>query len=173
MKAKLFILIFLCAMSIDVVFFNVASASAENWVEVTRFTGSGAQNYATNYFICNNAEWRIRYEYVTNPQLSVLTFFKVFIYSKGEDAIYVDSIDIFGANDTSGISYVHNKTGTFYLKINANTQSNKIFIEQDTNSVPEFPSLIFVLPLIVAVSLGLLVYCRKKIAKTIISKPKD
>src|SRR5665647_546489 len=59
----------------------VESAFAENWVEVTRFTGSGAQNYTTNYFTCNNAEWRIRYEYVTNPQLSILTLFKVFILS--------------------------------------------------------------------------------------------
>jgi hypothetical protein len=140
----------------------VESASAENWVEATRFTGSGAQNYTTNYFTCNNAEWRIRYEYVTNPRLSILTFFKVFIYSKGEDTIYVDSIDKFGANDTSGISYVHNKTGTFYLKINANTQSYKIFIEQDTNSVPEFSSWTFPLLLTIMVaSSGLLVYLKK------------
>ena len=118
----------------------VESASAENWVEVARFTGSGPQNYTTNYFTCNNAEWRIRYEYVTNPQLSILTLFKVFLYSKGEDTIYVDSIDTFGANDTSGILNVHNKIGTFYLKIDANTQSYKIFIEQDTSSGPEFPS---------------------------------
>ena len=147
----------------------VESASAENWVEVTRFAGSGAQNYTTNYFTCNNAEWRIRYEYVTNPQLSILTFFKVFIYSKGEDAIYVDSIDKFGANDTSGILNVHNKTGAFYLKINANTQSYKIFIEQDTNSVPEFPS--WTIPLLLAMMLataGLLVYHKKHI---LIKKP--
>ena len=140
----------------------VESASAENWVEVTRFTGSGAQNNTTNYFTCNSAEWRIRYEYVTNPQLSILTIFKVFIYSKGENTIYVDSIDKFGANDTSGISYVHNKTGTFYLKINANTQSYKIFIEQDTSSVPEFPS--WAVPLVFAVMVtlgGSLVYHKK------------
>ena len=139
----------------------VESASAENWVEVTRFTGSGAQNYTTNYFTCNNAEWRIRYEYVTNAQLSILTFFKVFIYSKGENAIYVDSIDKFGANDTSGISYVHNKTGTFYLKINANTQSYKIFIEQDTNSVPEL-SWLAIIPLLVGMlSLAMILRHRK------------
>ena len=139
----------------------VESAYAENWVEVTRFTGSGAQNYTTNYFTCNNAEWRIRYEYVTNPQLSISTFFKVFIYSKGEDTIYVDSIDKFGENDTSGISYIHNKTGTFYLKINANTQSYKIFIEQDTNSVPEL-SWLAIIPLLVGMlSLAMILRHRK------------
>jgi len=44
---------------------NVAFASSGNWVEVTRFEGTG---YQTGHFTCDYPEWRIRWEFTPTHQ---------------------------------------------------------------------------------------------------------
>ena len=147
---------------LSVVIPGIAFASSSDWSEVTRFTGSGTEHYTTDYFICEHAEWRIRWEYVPHPGLPLLALFSVYTYPQGEDTLYLDSIIKAGANDTNGTSYIHKNDGTFYSKINvATTESYTIIIEQDLNSIPEFPSWI-ILPLFLITTLfGITV--RKKI----------
>ncbi len=124
---------------------GIVFASQSDWVEVMRFTGSGTEHYTTDNFICEHVEWRIRWEYVPHSSLPMLALFSVYTYPQGEDSLYIDSIIKIGANDTSGISYIHNNDGTFYSKINvAITESYTIIIEQDLNSIPEFPSLVII-----------------------------
>jgi len=126
---------------------GIVFASSSSWIEVTRFTGSGTEHYTTDYFTCEHVEWRIRWEYLPHPSLSILALFNVYTYPQGEDTLYIDSIIKIGADDTNGTSYIHNNGGTFYSKINvATTESYTIIIEQDLNSIPEFPSWI-ILPL--------------------------
>ncbi|WP_455278481.1 hypothetical protein [[Eubacterium] cellulosolvens] len=126
---------------------NIVFASSNNWSEVTRFTGSGTEHYTTDFFNCEHVEWRIRWEYVPHPSLPFLALFSVYTYPQGEDVSYIDSIIKTGNNDTNGTSYIHNNDGTFYSKINvATTESYTIIIEQDLNSIPEFPSWI-ILPM--------------------------
>ena len=106
-------------------------------------------------------EWRIRWEYVPHPALPLLALFNVYTYPQGEDALYIDDIIKTGANDTNGTSYIHNNNGTFYSKINvALTESYTIIIEQDLNSIPEFPSLV-ILPLFLTATVLALVVRRK------------
>jgi hypothetical protein len=144
---------------------NVVSATPANWSEVVRFTGSGGESYSTDYFTCNYVEWRIRWSYVPDPSYPQYTVFSVFTYRQGEDALYVDSIMKTGGSDTSGTSYIHNKHGAFYSKINiANTQSYTIIIEQDMDSIPEF-SLFIILPMfMIATLLAVIVYRRKHLS---------
>jgi hypothetical protein len=132
---------------------GIVFASSSDWSEVTRFSGSGTEHYTTDYFNCEHVEWRIRWEYVPNHALPLLALFSVYTYPQREDTSYIDSIIKIGAKDTNGTSYIHNNNGTFYSKINvATTESYTIIIEQDLNSIPEFPSWV-ILPLILVVTL--------------------
>ena len=119
-------------------------ASSVNWFEVARFTGYGTNAYSTNEFICNHAEWRIIWEYIPNSQDSNLTLFAVFVYPIQQGfrgPTYLDSIIRNGTEDTKGISFIHDYHGTFTLNINAvDTESYSIIIEQNIDSIPEFPS---------------------------------
>ncbi|MCD6240042.1 hypothetical protein J7K27_00770 [Candidatus Bathyarchaeota archaeon] len=139
------------------------SASPENWVEVIRFTGSGTEQYTSEYFTCDHVEWRIRWEYVPDPEYPEFALFNVYTYPQGEDTLFIDSIIKSGADDTSGVSYIHNNAGTFYMKINvANTQSYTIIVEQDLDSIPEFPSFL-ILPLLFILSTLLFVGYKGKL----------
>ncbi len=116
-------------------------ASPENWQEVTRFTGSGTQGYNTGYFSCNHTEWRIRWSYVPDSSHPEYALFSFLTYPQGEIVSYIDFISEGGGSNTSGISYIHNNNGTFYGKVNvANTESYTVIIEQDMDSIPEYPN---------------------------------
>ena len=144
--------------------FSVVSATPANWSEVVRFTGSGTEQYTTNYFTCDHVEWRIQWSYVPDPNYPQYTVFSVVTYPQGEDTFYVDFIMKTGGSDTSGTSYIHNNQGTFYSKINvANTQSYTIIIEQDLDSIPEFPSFLILPLFMIATILAVIVYRKKSI----------
>ena len=138
---------------------DIAYATPSDWSEVTRFTGSATDMYTTDYFTCDHVEWRIRWEYVPTEY----TVFNVVTYPQGEDALYIDFIYKTGSEDTNGISYIHNKQGTFYMKINvANTESYTIIIEQDLESIPEFQSFFILSLFIVVTLLTIIVYKRRQ-----------
>jgi len=109
----------------------ISLVEATNWVEVTRFTGSGT----TDYFTCEHVEWRIRWEYTP----SKMAVFTVFVYEKGEDVWFIDSVYKTGDEETSGVSYIHNQKGTFYMDISAaNIENYTIIVEEDVDSISEF-----------------------------------
>jgi hypothetical protein len=152
-------LICLLLISSIIASFNVVLATPDNWSEVTRFTGSGTEVYTTDYFTCDHVEWRISWEYIPDSES---TIFWVYTYPQGEDALYIDVIYKTGADDTSGISYIHNNNGTFYMKIEvSNTQSYTIIVEQDLDSTPEFPSFLILPLFMIATLLAVIVYKRK------------
>ncbi len=154
---RLFLMGLASLLFLSVVTLGIVFASSSSWSEVTRFTGSGTEDYTTDYFNCEHAEWRIRWEYVPHSGLPMFALFSVYTYPQGEDALYIDYIIKIGANDTDGISYIHNSDGTFYSKINvAITESYTIIIEQDLNSIPEFPSWT-ILPLFLVTTLFVII----------------
>lgn len=140
-------------------------ASPDNWSEVVRFSGSGSEHYTTDYFACEHVEWRILWEYVPDPDYSEFTIFNVYTYPKGEEVMFTDCIIKTGAENTSGNSYIHNEAGTFYMVINiANTETYTIVVEQDLDSILEFPSIL-ILPLFMMTTvLALVVYKREQFA---------
>lgn len=163
MKEKICLFVLLLVFSITLVASsNFASATPANWSEVIRFTGTGSQTYNTTYFTCTHVEWRIRWEFVPHPVYPELTGLNVFTYPQGESVIFVDWIFQMGPSNTSGTSYIHNRAGTFYMSIaTANTQSYAIIVEQDLDSIPEFPTFL-ILPLFMIATLFVVIVHRRK-----------
>jgi hypothetical protein len=143
LKKPVFLLLIVAMISVMLTGFIGVKvlASPENWQEVTSFTGSGTKAYFTGYFTCDHTEWRIRWSYVpdsSHPEYALFTFDT---FPQGETVSYIDSISEGGGSNTSGISYIHNDNGTFRGKVNvANTESYTVIIEQDMDSIPEFPN---------------------------------
>ena len=66
---------------------------------------------------------------------------------------------------TSGVSNIHNNTGTFYMKINVlNTEEYSIIVEEDLHSIPEFPMSSMIL--LFAVLTATIIICQRKLLKT-------
>ena len=135
---------------------NPDNPSLDDWSEVAMFSGSGTENYTSDYFSCDYEEWRIRWEYVPSSQQPDLAFFSVFTYPKNEGdrgATYVNEIMKTGTADTNGTSFIHNYQGTFHMYIDVEeTESYTIIVEQNLNSIPEFPSWT-ILPLVIVATL--------------------
>jgi len=138
--------------------------SLDDWSEVARFSGSGSEKYTTDYFTCDHEEWRIRWEYVPDSQQPDLTSFSVFTYPKSEGdrrATYVNQIMKTGTADTNGTSFIKNYQGTFHMCIDVEgTESYTIIVEQNLNSIPEFPSWA-ILPLVLTITLFSIIVKRK------------
>jgi len=135
-----------------------SSVKAVDWVEVVRFTGGGT----TDYFTCDHVEWRITWEYTPDKNYPSLAVFNVVTYREGADVMFIDYIFKTGDSDTSGVSYIHNKDGTFYMKINvANAESYTIIVEQDLNSIPEFTPVALIIGLM-TVSASAVVLSKKR-----------
>lgn len=145
-------------------FADIALASSNNWIPVKEFSRYGSISYKTEEFTCNYVTWRIIWEYIPNSQNSNLTSFAVYIYplqSGSRGRTYVDSIIKYGTEETKGISIIDNYSGTFTLNIIAKeTESFKINIEQNVNSIPEFP-LLTILPLFLVSTLFVIVIKKK------------
>jgi hypothetical protein len=62
-----------------------------------------------------------------------------------------------GDLETSGVSYIRDQKGTFYMDIDAtNIENFTIIVEQDLDSIPEFPSWI-ILPLFLIATLSVII----------------
>ena len=72
---------------------SIASATLADWSEVTRFTGSGTEQYTTDYFACDHVDWRIRWECIPEFDHPELAEFSIFTYSQTDDVSYIDSIN--------------------------------------------------------------------------------
>ena len=122
--------------------------ASENWVEVIRFVGSSSIYKETESFQCNYADWRINWEYDSNP--SNPTVFKIDlltkngvthkIYSVTDNGLQNPTPGTFGKLKNKGICYVTNHQGNFSLYLISTAQSYTINVEQNTDSIPEFPS---------------------------------
>jgi hypothetical protein len=142
----------------------VFASSSNNWTEVARFTGGGSDSSTTDYFTCDHVEWRIRWEYVPRSDYPDYSVFGVITYEHGIEYIYVDMVNQMGSENTEGVSYIHNNEGTFYMEFSiANTESFTVIIEQDTSSIPEFPTWMTT-PLLVVAALAAIV-CKRKLDK--------
>ena len=132
-------------------------AAPENWSEVTRFEGSGTEQYNSPYFTCNHSEWRIRWNYTPVSPSNYSTF--IVVTTPQDEIGWVSYIVKHENITTNGISQIHNKSGTFYSAINvANLESYSVIIEQDLDSIPEYPSAIILLAIILGVSIPFAVW---------------
>ena len=143
---------------------GIVFASSSHWVEVARFTGN--EDTQTEQFTCDHVEWRIRWNYSTEFHMhqKSLGLFAMNVVEKEPKSI----VSSFGSGPTIGdkngtLSLGEN--GTFYLQIFAfNIYDYSVIVEQNIDSIPEFPSW-FIMPLFVTATLiGILV--RKRLMRT-------
>jgi len=141
------------------------SDPSNNWSEVTRFSGEGGIS-TTEHFTCDHVDWRIRWEYeprTDNPAGSALL---VYVYSYDGSFMrdhWFESIIKRGIGETNGILYIYNKNGTFNLDVLASTAGYTLIIEQNLDSIPEFPSWA-ILPVLFIASLTVILG-RKRVVR--------
>jgi len=119
---------------------GVVFASSENWVEVARFTG-GIFDDATESFLCDHVEWRIRWEFDVGhwhfPELYGLTF-TIIAQKDPQDYIssyVVNSVSSSLLDGRNGTSYIYDDNGEFHITIHPGILDNySIIIEQNTDS---------------------------------------
>jgi hypothetical protein len=135
------LLIFLVASTMTVQ--SLVLAETPNWSEVATFTGVGSQQTQnTTIFKISHPEWRIRWMITLDPNYTLAEGFFVYVYPQGETKNYVWTIYSVGGSPTNGTGYAENLTGSFYMTILAGTPgvlTYSLIVEQNLNSVPEFP----------------------------------
>jgi parallel beta-helix repeat protein len=105
---------------------SLPQVGATEWVEVARFTDSGT----TDNFICEHVEWRIRWEYVPSSSDPESAVFSVGTYEAKESEMLIDQVFKTGDEETSGVSYVHDREGVFYMNISAtNIEGFTVIVE--------------------------------------------
>jgi hypothetical protein len=141
-------------------FSTVVFASSGNWVQVARFTG-GAGITTTEPFTCDYVEWRIRWKYETrteNPEDP--PGLEICVYTQEYHSTYFEHLNNWGTEETNGTLIIHDKNGTFHLTIICGVPSYTVIIEQNLDSIPEFPSWTLFVVELFAVTFLLIVYRR-------------
>jgi hypothetical protein len=138
---------------------SVVFASSDNWVEVVTFHNI-VGFWATPRFNVFHDDWRIKWEiYPSNGSESPSLTVRVYHDMDHQGNEIISSLT---THETTGISNIYNASGKFFLVVQTtNTNSSSILIiEQNTDSIPEFPSWV-ALPLFLAATLVALFYRRR------------
>lgn len=164
-KRVMFALLLCFSISLFAVTSGIVFASSDNWSEVVRFTDAGII-FETEPFTCDHVEWRIRWEYVPEPEVpDEHLSLHVYVYAQEYPGTWFESIRKNGTEETNGTLYINDKNGTFHLAIISAVQNYTIIVEQDLESIPEFPSWIILPLFLVATSLAITV--RKRLLRPI------
>ena len=142
---------------------NTVLATPANWSEVARFTGGGAYQWInTTDFIIGHVDWRIRWSYVPDATFPDSAVLGVLIYLRAPNTPLIDYFGPMTVPDTSGTEYFHTDPGTFFLTVSmAFTESYTLIVEQDLDSIPEFPSFLIVPIFMITTLLTVIAYRRK------------
>jgi len=154
------------SISLSTVTSGIVLASLENWSEVTRFTGGTHEHaHKTESFTCDHVEWRIRWGY--EPRTDIpgdQTGIEFRVYTQENPDHWFKFGSHWGeSGETNGTNYIHDKNGTFHLEIISSAQNYTLIVEQDLDSIPEFPSWT-ILPIFTIATL-LIIICKQKLPK--------
>jgi hypothetical protein len=162
--AMLIVLLFCFCLLVSVV--GIAFASSGNWVEVTTFTGSGGV-HSTSHFTVDYVDWRIRWEVTPGNDSERGTSFNAYVFPESGGPQIEEMHYTIGTEKTTGIKYIYNHMGSFYIVVvTRNIADIKLVIEQNIESIPEFPSWIM-LPLFLMVTFSAIIV-KKKLNKNLI-----
>ena len=139
----------------------IVFASSGNWVEVITFAGSVGIG-STSHFTVDHVDWRIRLE-INPSNSSERPSFTVNVFHDSEP--WSEKISRLTTHETTGILNIYNHSGSFYLVVQTmNVDSYTMIIEQNTESIPEFPSWT-ILPILLATTLMGVIF-KKRLPKT-------
>ena len=122
-----------------------------NWVEVTRFNGTAFTFGFSDPFQIYHEEWRILWE--TNNILPEIEHFDFYVLHEDdvmEDGSFYTNKSIGSIRTTAnenGTLNIQGSTGLFYIWIGPSPAKWELIVEQNIDSIPEFPSWI-ILPLV-------------------------
>jgi hypothetical protein len=140
---------------------SIAFASSSNWVEVTTFTGSGGV-HSTSHFTVDYVDWRIRWEVTPGNDSERGTSFNAYVFPESGGPQIEEMHYTIGTEKTTGIKYIYNHMGSFYIVVvTKNIADIKLIIEQNIESIPEFPSWTTLLIAVVAVVAVAVIYKQK------------
>lgn len=162
MSPKLFLSIMLLFIACSFTYSTVVFASSDNWIEVAILTGGGGIS-TTQSFSCDHVDWRIRWEIEPNNS-SERTAFLVYIkQTTGTNASssWFESIQHYGTETTSGVLYIYDRNGSFIMDVLASIESYTMIIEQNLDSIAEFPSWAPLLIVLVVVMVVAIIYRRR------------
>jgi hypothetical protein len=129
-------------------------ASSKNWVEVDRFSG-GSWIGGTRFFLIDHVEWRIRWSWKKSFGLSLNEpiFFRFNVLDFRDEHVELVDAD----HKTNGTVYLFQKRQCFYYLyiIGINLENYTIIIEQNIDSIPEFPSWL-ILPIFLVTTLSVI-----------------
>ena len=152
--------------TIEILLEEPSEHSSENWVEVTTLNGVGGIG-STDSFTVNHTDLRIVWE-IEPGDGSERTTFLAYIFPnigiKGSEP-WFEMIENYGTEETSGFVYIYNISGSFYMDVLASVDSYTLIIEQNIDSIPEFPSWT-ILPLILIATLSVIVLKKKLTSKS-------
>jgi len=132
---------------------SIVFASSDNWVEVTTFTGSAGGVHSTSRFAVDYVDWRIRWEVTPGNDSERGTSFDAYVYPSSGGPQIEEMHHAIGTEKTTGIKNIYNHRGIFYIVVvTTNIADVKLIIEQNIESIPEFPSWI-ILPLVLTITL--------------------
>ena len=136
---------------------SIVFASSDNWVEVTTFTGSGGV-HSTSRFAVDYVDWRIRWEVNPGNDSERGTSFNAYIYPTYGGPQIEEMHHTIGTEKITGIKNIYNHRGIFYIVVvTTNIADVKLIIEQNIESIPEFPSWTILPFLVVATLVGVTV----------------
>ncbi len=162
-RAILALLLFF-SISLSTVTSGIVFASSGNWSEVARLTGGGGIS-TTDHFTCDHVDWRIRWE-IEPTNSAERTSFLVYVFPYSDTFLrepWFESIEHHGTEETSGTLYIYDRNGSFDMDVLASIESYTMLIEQDVESIPEFPSWT-ILPIVTIATL-LIIICKHKLPK--------
>ena len=143
-------------------------ASSDNWVEVTKFEGKGLLMGKSESFEVNHFEWRIKYNYTYPFEFGNIPL--VFYLTSNETYIIIGNTTSFGEpiltfhpEENNGTYNIEGHLGVFYLHFSPTyVDSYSFIIEQNIESIPEFPSLSILVSGVSVITLISIIYKQKR-----------
>jgi len=136
---------------------------AENWVEVSRYTGSGLLMGNSEPFTVDHINWRIKWDIesaVNGTDIGVEQF-DFYVESHFDNQTIGSVTPPTEKNGTLNFNWV---SGTFHLSFPPHVLYYTIIVEQNIDPIPEFPSWIILPLFLTATLIGILV--RKRLVRT-------
>jgi hypothetical protein len=139
---------------------SVVFANSGNWIEVVRYAGEGTGFGASPPFTINHTEWRIRWEYAPSFPFGSQRDFDFWVIPEvNRNDHFRSNMSIASVNhpiEKNGTLYISNSTGTFFIETVPCSSEWTIIVEQNIDSIPEFPSWL-ILPVFLAATLSAIV----------------